>query len=449
MTDDLPEFLESVRDEEDGLRCTPSRQADAGQAAPSRHRLKGGLMASASEQFPRIFDADNHYWETSDAFTRHRNPKYAERGVLIKEIDGHPRYVVGGHLHPILPGPGDVTLRPRPGALFDYFAGKSAKEDLADSLSCEVPAEHPEWFDRDTRLQVMDEQGLEAVWMFPSQGVCMEGPMQPDIEASIDIFRAFNRWLEEDWGFAYQNRIFAAPFLTLSDLDSAVQELEWCIAHGARIKTIRNGPAFTPEGTVSPANPMFDPFWARVAEASLVVAPHAGFDDGYREIEEAVAQAWGYRSGRRDGETTAITVNEPFVSALMHRRLVHDFAAALVAHGLFERHRALRVAYIENGGTWVPGLLHLLQLLHGQNPGMFETNPVDQFLEHCWVAPFVEDSVPDLAKHLPVERILFGSDWPHAEGMGHPRDFFDNVASFSVEDQRRIMIENARELTLS
>ena len=55
-------------------------------------------MASASEQFPRIFDADNHYWETSDAFTRHRNPKYAERGVLIKEIDGHPRYVVGGHL---------------------------------------------------------------------------------------------------------------------------------------------------------------------------------------------------------------------------------------------------------------------------------------------------------------------------------------------------------------
>jgi hypothetical protein len=33
--------------------------------------------------------------------------------------------------------------------------------------------------------------------------------------------------------------------------------------------------------------------------------------------------------------------------------------------------------------------------------------------------------------------------------MGHPRDFFDNVASFSVEDQRRIMIENARELTLS
>jgi predicted TIM-barrel fold metal-dependent hydrolase len=276
----------------------------------------------------------------------------------------------------------------------------------------------------------------------------MEGPMQPDIEASIDIFRAFNRWLDEDWGFAYQNRIFAVPFLTLSDVDAAVRELDWCLEQGARVVTIRNGPAFTPEGKRSPADPRFDPFWARIAEAGVVVAPHAGFDDGYREVTEAVARAWGYRSGARDGDTTALTVGEPFVSMLMHRRLVHDFAAALVAHGLFERHPRLRVAYIENGGTWVPELLHALRLLHNQHPGTFETNPVDQFIEHCWVAPFVEDSVPELAEHIPVERILFGSDWPHAEGVGHPRDFFENVETFSLADQRKIMVDNARELTL-
>ena len=127
----------------------------------------------------------------------------------------------------------------------------------------------------------------------------------------------------------------------------------------------------------------------------------------------------------------------------MKHRLVHDFAGILVADRLFERHPGVRVAYIENGGTWVGDLLHGLQVLHGQNPGMFRSNPVDQFHEHCWVAPFVEDSVPELATHLPVERILFGSDWPHAEGMGTPRDFFKNVESFSLEEQRRIMVENA------
>ena len=133
----------------------------------------------------------------------------------------------------------------------------------------------------------------------------------------------------------------------------------------------------------------------------------------------------------------------------MKHRLVHDFAGILVADGLFERHPGVRVAYIENGGTWVGDLLHELQVLHGQNPGMFSTNPVDQFHENCWVAPFVEDSVPELAEHIPVERILFGSDWPHAEGIAHPRDFFEKVETFSIDDQRRIMVENARELTLA
>jgi predicted TIM-barrel fold metal-dependent hydrolase len=86
-------------------------------------------------------------------------------------------------------------------------------------------------------------------------------------------------------------------------------------------------------------------------------------------------------------------------------------------------------------------------MLGGQNPGMFSSDPVDQFIEHCWVAPFVEDSVEVLAQHLPVERILFGSDWPHAEGLSEPKDFLVKVKGFAIDDQRKMMTENARELT--
>ena len=404
-------------------------------------------MPYGNDVITTVFDADNHYWETTDAFTRHRDPKFAERGVRLVDIDGKPRYLFdGGRLHPIIPGPGDVHMRPRPGSLYDYFAGKSDKARLGNELSCEDPAAHPEWYDHDARLRCMDAQGVEAAWLFPSQGVCMEGPMQPDIEASVHILAAFNRWLDEDWGFAYKDRIFGVPFLTLSDPDRGVAQLEWCLAHGARVVSFRNGPAFTPEGTKSPADPMFDPFWARVAEARAVVAPHAGFEDGYTRVAQAVAEEWG-RSQARGTTGDAAMQYATVINMLMKHRLVHDFAAVLVADGLFERFPALRIAYIENGATWVPDLLHRLDVLHGQNPGMFATSPVDQFVEHCWVAPFVEDSVPDLAKHLPVERILFGSDWPHAEGVAHPRDFFKNVEEFSIEDQRRIMVENARELT--
>ena len=406
-------------------------------------------MPYGNDVIATIFDADNHYWETSDAFTRYRDPKFADRGITLVDLDGNgkPRYVfANGRVHPIIPGPGDVHMRPRPGSLHDYFAGKSDKARLGNELACEDPTEHPEWFDRDARLRCMDAQGVEAAWLFPSQGVCMEGPMQPDTEAAVHILGAFNRWLEEDWGFAYKDRIFGVPYLTLSDIDRALAELEWCLDNGARVVSIRNGPAFTPDGTKSPADPAFDPFWARVAEAGVVVAPHAGFEDGYTRVAQAVAEEWG-RAQARGTVGDAATQYATVINMLMKHRLVHDFAAILVADKLFERHPALRIAYIENGGTWVGDALHGLQLLHGQNPGMFKANPVDQFVEHCWVAPFVEDSVPELATHLPVERILFGSDWPHAEGVRHPRDFFKNVEEFSIEDQRRIMVENARDLT--
>ncbi len=403
-------------------------------------------MTDGTEPIGTIFDADNHYWESSDAFTRHRDPRYAERGVVVRQIEGRSRYVVHGEPHPWIPGPGDVNPRPRPGALFEYFAGRSGETDVARALTSEDPRAHPEWFERDARLAVMDAQGVEAVWLFPSQGVCMEGPMQPDLEASVDIFRAFNRWLDDDWGFAYRDRIFGAPYLTLSDLDRAVAELEWVIEAGARVVAVRPGPVFTPDGLTSPADPQFDPFWARVADARLVVAGHPGFDDGYREVEDAVARAWGYESRRRQGAVSSLAFYEPFVEAVMHDRLIHDFLAALVCHGLFERHPGLRVASIENGAVWVPTLLRTLRRLDHQHRGMFTRHPVEQFHEHVWVAPFVEDDVGELARHIPIERILFGSDWPHAEGMSEPRDFFENVKSFSLSEQRRIMRDNAREL---
>ncbi len=115
-------------------------------------------------------------------------------------------------------------------------------------------------------------------------------------------------------------------------------------------------------------------------------------------------------------------------SGLLKNRIIHDFAYVMTAHGLFERFPRLKVAFIEFGCAWVPSLLEALEYLgHG---GTFSSNPKDQFIEHCWVAPFVEQDVAELARHIPVERILFGSDWPHGEGFPEPKDFLDNVATF-------------------
>jgi predicted TIM-barrel fold metal-dependent hydrolase len=310
----------------------------------------------------------------------------------------------------------------------------------------EQPSDHPDWFEREARLQVMDDQGLEATWLFPSQGVVIEPLLHTDIEAAIGCYQAFNRWLDEQWGFAYQGRIFAVPFITMCDPDETFQELQWCLDHGARVVNIRHGAAVTRSGNRSPADPMFDRFWGLAEDAGVVVATHDGADHTYRPVTELMGQVWGeaHMEGIAPGDTQHLGQSSTF-SGLMKNRTVHDFAYILVAHRLFERFPKLKVAYIENGCAWVPSLLMSLDYLgHGE---AFTTSPREQFIEHCWVAPFVEEDVNELARHLPVDRILFGSDWPHGEGFSVPKDFLANVANFSPTEQRRILYDNARELT--
>ncbi len=402
-------------------------------------------MTDVREEIPRVFDADNHYWESSDSFTRHRDSKYAGRGLTVQEIDGVPRYVVDGEVFAMLPGPGDVHPRPKPGSFMDYFAGRTTRDAFLQSFN-EDPKDHPEWYDRTKRLQVMDEQGVEAAWLFPSQGVVLEPWMHDDLDVTQGVYEAFNRWIEDQWGFGYKERIFGVPYLVLSDPDRVTKELQWCLGRGARVVAVRHGAAVTPEGSRSPADPMFDGFWGLAQESGVVVASHDGADTTYREVYQLMAKAWGDTGYGQVGPLESMRIGQmTALSGLLKNRIVHDFAYVLVAHRLFERFPRLKVAFIENGSAWVPSLLNALEYLG--HSGDYQGNPKHQFIDHCWVAPFVEESVAELARHLPVERILFGSDWPHGEGYSEPSDFFQNVENFSIDDQRRIMYDNARDLT--
>lgn len=407
-------------------------------------------MADGRDQIKRIFDADNHYWESSDAFTRHRDPAFADRGVRVEEVEGVLRYTLDGEVFQGLPGPGDVHPRPLPGSFTDYFVGKLSREDFLASFN-QAPSDHPEWYDRDARLQVMDQQGVEATWMYPSQGVVLEAPMLArDIDATIEVTRAFNRWIEDQWGFAYKDRIFGVPYLNMSDPDKLVEELQWCLERGARVIAIRHGSAVTAGGMRSPADPIFDGFWGLAEESGVVVSSHDGADSTYAEMAPMLTRVWGDSpnlGASSTGGEARMHGGGSVIGSLMKNRIVHDFAYMLVAHHLFERFPNLKVAYIENGCAWVPSLLQALDYLGFG--GDYESSPREQFIEHCWVAPFVEESVDELARHLPAERILFGSDWPHGEGFAEPTDFFDCLVNFSLEDQRRIMYDNAYELTFS
>jgi predicted TIM-barrel fold metal-dependent hydrolase len=178
-----------------------------------------------------------------------------------------------------------------------------------------------------------------------------------------------------------------------------------------------------------------DPVWAALAEADIPVAFHLG-DSGYLTI----AAMWGGQDTFQPFERP-----DPFSRLLVSDRAIHDSIGSLVVHGVFHRHPKLRVASIENGSDWVHHLIKRLKKLANQFPWSFPDDPHDTIRQHVWIAPYYEEDFAALADKIGTERILFGSDWPHGEGLESPLSFLDELTGFSESDIRSVMRENALE----
>jgi hypothetical protein len=136
----------------------------------------------------RLFDADNHYYEATDAFTRHLDPAFAKRGMQWATIDGKERLLVGGKVNRFIPNPRFDPIA-KPGCLDEYFRGRSPADDIRGAFG-ELEPIRPEYRDRDARIALMDEQGMEACFLFPTLGVGMEEALLGDPVAAHAVFSA-------------------------------------------------------------------------------------------------------------------------------------------------------------------------------------------------------------------------------------------------------------------
>ena len=381
-----------------------------------------------------IFDADNHYYEATDAFTRHLEPGFAKRTMQWAEVEGRQRLMVAGRINRFIPNPRFDPVA-RPGCLDEYFRGRSPANDIRGAFG-ELEPIRAEYRNRDARIAVLDEQGISGCFLFPTLGVGMEEALLGDPDAAHAAFRAFNRWVDDDWGLHYQDRIFGAPYLTLLDPDQALDEARWAVAGGARVVVMRAGPIMAPTGGRSPGDPLYDPMWKVLADAGVTVAYHSG-ESGYGRYVVDWGESAEFEAFRRT----------PLYGLLTSDRAISDTMAALVCHGVFERHPAFRVATIESGSEWVGPLVKKLAKSHSMTPGAFTADPVQTLRDHVWVAPYYEDDIRGLANTLGADRVLFGSDWPHAEGLTDPRSFVDDLDGFADDEIRLIMRDNAEALS--
>jgi len=383
-----------------------------------------------------VFDADNHLYEPPGALLDHL-PKRFARDIEFVQVRGRWRVAMKGRITEFMPNPTFEKVA-APGAHADYYrgtntAGKTLREMTGDPIDC-LPA----FREPGPRLALLDQLGVERALMFPTLANLVEYTLEDDPDLTHVAVHAINEWLHEHWSFDYRGRIFATPVITLPIVEEAVAELEWALARGARALLIRPAPVKGLRGSRSIGLPEFDPVWARLEEAGVPVCMHASFPPLTSYYEQ-------WEPGRSDSAFKP----SPLKLLLLQHREVEDALAAVVCHGVFTRFPRLKVFSVENGADWVGHLLIQLEMAWRRMPQEFAEHPVEAFRRNVYVNPFWENDVADLVGLIGADRVLFGSDYPHPEGMAEPLeylDYLDRMPSLDAATKRKIMSDNGHAL---
>jgi predicted TIM-barrel fold metal-dependent hydrolase len=389
-------------------------------------------MPPRSLPYP-VFDIDNHMYETRDALTKYL-PKEHRGKIGYVEIDGRTKFVVKDRISHKLPNPTFERVA-RPGSAEDYFLGNnpqglSFREFVGKAMDVIPAFQSPA-----PRLELMDEMGIDRCVVYPTLASLIEERTADDVVLTHAIMHALNQWMHEHWTFNYKDRIFATPVICLPLVDEAIKELHWCLERDMKTFLIR--PAPVPSrfgGSRSMGLPEFDPFWREVVAADVPVTLHAA-DSGYQKH----LTDW---EGGAD-EFLSFSDNSALRHVVIGHRAIEDTLAALICHGALSRFPDLKIFVVENGSGWVKGLLDQLNTAYKVMPKQFDEHPVEVFKRNIFVHPFLEDNVADIVSIMGEDHVMFGSDFPHPEGIGEPLSFVDRLEGLSETTKAKIMGANA------
>lgn len=425
-----------------------------------------------------INDADNHFNEPPDCFERYIDPGKADlairyvttpdgrrmqlfagrpgkyysatnqqvtfsRDELERMLGDTSRVGTGRGTVPKEDGERDLSIVP--GMLLNRLNPlKGLDDEQRAAFVAEFRNKSEAFGDRDLRLALMDEQGIDKALMFPAAAHDIEFEFADDLDALYANIRAFNRWMHEEVGFVVENRMWLPPYISFADPDRALAELEIVMAQGATAIQTKSGHAHggadNPFGGRSLADPIHDRFWSVVNEAGMRLTVHLGVTD-YQK----------YGADMSEDPDTAFPDFDAFQWVMYWGdRPAMELTAGLVLHNFFGRFPNLRVCLSEQGTVWLPYTLRKMDhaYLMGRKAkwaegGHLDARPSEIFRRHFIVAPFPEENVQRVVSEVGIEPIVFGSDFPHGEGLARPGEYAAaQLGGFTDDEVKRIMRDN-------
>jgi predicted TIM-barrel fold metal-dependent hydrolase len=331
-----------------------------------------------------VIDADGHVLEPFAIWDTYMEPRFRARAPqLVVDTTGHERLHLDGN---IIGSPRMLGLL---GALGQHDAQPSESRRYTDGRAG--------GFDPHERIKDMDLDGIDAVFLYPSIGLFSGAITDPDLAWAM--CRAYNRWLA-DYCMPYPDRLFPIAMLPMQSIEAALAEMRFTR------KTLGMRGGFlrpNPYNNRMAGHPDYDPFWAEAQALDFCIGFHEGGASGMPTVG---IERFDSRGARH------------IISHTMEMMLT---AVSVIWGGVCERFPQIRISFLESGGGWIAAWLDRMDR-HFDDPWLNDSRlnmrPSELFQRNCWIAfEPVEGNLTVLAEYIGPNKILWATDYPHADGF--------------------------------
>jgi predicted TIM-barrel fold metal-dependent hydrolase len=308
-----------------------------------------------------------------------------------------------------------------------YVPGTHARADLmaATNLYEDGKKDIRRVSDPDLRIKDMELDGVDAEVLY---GILGAASKLSDHEAANEMYRIYNDWLS-DFCSHYPGRHIGLACLPYGDIDAAVQEIH-------RVKDLNlRGIELSCSWDMEPMyHPCWEPLWQTINEVGLPLHFHTF---------PAMDPAKRVGLDRNSSRAAVFTIVSGFQMNLV------NIVAAIIGKAVLERYPNIRIALGESGIGWLPYALDRMDFewedrFHDLGLKM---KPSDYWRRQC-KATFQFDTIgTKLVDDIGVESLMWGSDYPHGDGVWPESDKYIAAQFGHLPDDvvRKITCDNAVE----
>jgi predicted TIM-barrel fold metal-dependent hydrolase len=366
---------------------------------------------------PRVIDVDQHLHEPRAMWREYIDPKLRDRALSIEDDELGYAWLTwqGARLYPAeIQTPGKASLIGKERLRME--AGEPAEASYEDALPLE-------YTDPKARVSALDGFGLDAAVLFPNFGLLWEESLSGDLAALCGNMRAFNRWMA-DVVSEGGGRLYGVGHVTLRDPDWLREELR--AMQDAGITLAMTAPA--PVDGKALSHPDLDPVWQAFSDAGIAPVFHVG------AFRLPLDPAW-YEG---DPETVDKLLGSAFLWVAPAVAL-----ANMAIHGTLERFPDLRIGVVELTAHWVPQFLLMLDgswgfyaARHGGPLKDLKLRPSEYIRNQVRIGALAYEQPAGLIELCGEDTFMFGSDWPHAEGIADPIGTYEKMVPDLKGDAR-------------